>query len=181
MCTSPTRIERLSRHAFFLGACAGLILAAGTPVQAAPNDQKPVPIHIHSDDAAFDQDTGKSTYTGNVHMVRAGLTLTGNKLVVTQPQNAERIKAVLTGDPAHIDKQPDASGNQVITGHAQKIVYTNGNALITLSGDAVVNRAGDQVKAPVVTYNLKTEMTHAKGGKSQNKRVHITILPKDHD
>lgn len=114
-------------------------------------------------------------------MTRAGLTLTGNKLVVTQPKSRNHIKAVLTGKPAHIDKQPDASGDKVVTGHAQRIEYTNGNATITLSGNAVVTRNGDQINASVITYNIDTGATHAKSGNRDNSRVHITISPQNHD
>lgn len=155
-------------------ACARADAANSTP-------PKQLPIHIQSNHADFSQKTGVSTYTGQVRLTRGELTLTGDKLKVTQIKQRRRIKAVLTGDPAHIDKQPDSSDNQVVTGHARQIVYTNADSVVTLRGNAVVNRNGDQIRGAVITHDLDTGTTHAERGQGSNERVHITIQPGNHD
>ncbi|HET7315156.1 lipopolysaccharide transport periplasmic protein LptA [Salinisphaera sp.] len=157
------------------------VLAFG-PAQAAGNDQsQQLPIHIQSDNADFTQKSGVSTYTGDVRLTRGGLTLTGDKLVITRLNDRSRIQAVLTGDPAHIDKQPDSSGDQVVTGHAHRIEYSNDSSVITLRGNAEVNRNGDQIRGAVITHNLDTGATHAESGQGDKARVHITIQPAKHD
>lgn len=157
------------------------MLAAGL-AQAAGNDKsKSLPINIQANNADFSQKSGVSTYTGNVHLTRGGLTLTGDKLVVTRINDRSQIKAVLTGDPAHIDKQPDSSDNEVVTGHARQIEYTNTSSVITLRGNAVVDRNGDQIRGAVITHDVDTGATHAERGNGSDERVHITIQPVKHD
>lgn len=168
MYTSPSRPD-----ARWLACLLALVAAPAFAAQ-----QQALPIHIASDHAELSQKSGVSTYTGNVKMTRAGLTLTGDKLVITRSNNDRKdIRAVLTGAPAHIDKQPDRDGKDVITGHSQRIRYNNEQAIIVLSGHAVVNRAGDQVTGPVITYNLNTGRTEAKRGSKSGERVRITIQP----
>ena len=176
---SPTRPEHRAPRSTLIGLA--LLVAALTPALAlaatGDSSKQKLPINIQANNADFTQKSGVSTYTGNVHLTRGGLTLTGDKLVVTQMNDKHRIKAVLTGNPAHIDKQPDSSDNEVVTGHAQQIEYTNASAVITLRGNAVVNRDGDQIRGAVITHNVDTGATHAERGQGKDERVHITIQP----
>ncbi|WP_423821428.1 lipopolysaccharide transport periplasmic protein LptA [Salinisphaera sp. SPP-AMP-43] len=159
---------------------AGAMLLIAIAAQAAPSgSQKALPINIQANNANFTQKSGVSTYTGNVSMIRGGLTLTGDKLVVTRANKNSPVQAVLTGSPAHIDRKPDASDNQRVTGHAHRIEYTNGTSVITLRGNAVVNRGGDQIQGAVITHDVDTGQTHAERGSGQDDRVHITIQPGD--
>lgn len=176
----PPCTDRRLRHLTVLLALAGSVLLSTGPALAAGNggqSNRPPPIHVHSDDADFSQKSDVSTYTGNVKLTRRGLTLTGNKLVVTHATHKGRVKAVLTGNPAHIHKVPDADDDKVVTGHAHQIEYHNATSLIILRGDADVIRDGDRVQGSVVTYNVDNGATHAKRGKGKNERVHITIQP----
>jgi lipopolysaccharide export system protein LptA len=145
---------------------------------AAQAQQKALPIHIESNDAVLSQQRGVSTYSGNVVLTRGGLTLTGNQLVITRLNDRGNVKAVLDGDPAKLDKQPDREGDNVVTGNASKIEYTNNNATIVLRGDALVRRGGDEVHGQIIRHNLDTERTQAERGSGSNsKRVRITIQP----
>lgn len=156
----------------------GLMVLAGT----AQAQQKALPIHIESNDADLSQQRGVSTYSGNVVLTRGGLTLTGHKLVITRINDRGNIKAVLDGSPAKLDKQPDREGDNVVTGNASKIEYTNNDSTIVLRGDAVVRRGGDEVHGQVIRHNLDTERTQAeRGSGSSSKRVRITIQPKSGD
>lgn len=174
MHTSPTPNKtRLDRS---LGpVLIGLLLLAGPALALAQN--KALPINIDANQANYSQQSGVSTYTGNVHMTRGGLTLTGNKLVVTRINDRGNIKAVLTGTPAHIDKQPDADSSERITGHAAQIDYSNSKSQIVLRGDAVVNRGGDEVRGQTITHDLDSDRTTAKRGSGDNDRVHVTMQP----
>ncbi len=162
------------------GLLAGVSLAASA--QGTAQGSSNLPIQIESNSADFAQKTGVSTYTGNVHLTRGGLTLTGARLVITRINDRGNVKAVLTGNPAHIDKQPDSTSPERITGHADQLEYTNANATLTLRGDAVLNRAGgDTINSPVITRNLDTGQTQAQGsggaGANNDGRVRITIQP----
>lgn len=180
MFMSPTLPERRARR-LAVWTAASALLVAGLAHAASEGQSKQSPINIHSNNADFAQKTGVSTYTGDVRLTRGGLTLTGDKLVVTRlNQGRSHIKAVLTGDPAHIHKQPDANGDAVVTGHARQIEYTNDSSVITLRGHAEVTRDGDEIRGPLITHNVDTGATHAKRGQDSNERVHITIQPARH-
>lgn len=175
MCMSPIRSNR-ARRWLSGGLAAGLLMAATTAGAAAGSQA--LPIHIQSDNADFAQKTGSSTYSGHVRLTRGGLTLTGSRLVVSRINDRGNIKAVLTGSPAHIDKAPDAENDERVTGHAERITYTNNDSMLTLSGNAVLERAGgDTIESPVITRNVDSGATHARGSNSSDGRVHITISP----
>jgi lipopolysaccharide export system protein LptA len=152
-------------------------MAAGA-VQA---QQKSLPIHIESNDADLSQQEGVSTYSGNVVLTRGGLTLTGHRLVITRINDRGNVKAVLDGSPAHLDKQPDREGDDVVTGDASKIEYTNSNSTVLLRGDAVVRRGGDEIHGQIIRHNVDTGRTQAERGSGGNERVRITIQPKNGD
>lgn len=145
----------------------------------AQQQKKTLPINIEANQADYAQTNGVSTYTGDVRMIRGGLTLTGNRLVVTRVNDRDRIKAVLTGNPAHIHKKPDSDSAERITGHASRIEYTNNNAQVVLRGKAVVNRGGDEIRGEVITHDLDNDSTTAKRGSGDNDRVRVTIQPDD--
>lgn len=160
------------RRRLRLGAAALLLCwTAGVLAQ-----QQPLPIHIESNNADLSQQQGVSTYTGDVVLTRGGLTLRGHRLVITRINDRGNIKAVLDGSPATLDKQPDREGNDVVTGNASKIEYTNNNSTILLRGDAVVRRGGDEIHGQTIRHNLDSERTQAERG--SDERVRITIQPK---
>ena len=99
--------------------------------------------------------------------------------MVTRINDRGNIKAVLDGSPAKFDKQPDREGNDVVTGNAGQIEYTNNDSTIVLRGDAVVRRGGDEINGQVIRHNLDTERTQAERGGSDSKRVRITIQPQE--
>jgi len=171
MYKSPTRPDHRSRRRLAT-LSFGLALVLGTGAALA---QQALPIRIESNNADLSQQSGTSTYTGNVVLTRGGLTLTGNKLVITRINDRGNVKAVLTGSPAHLDKQPDRDGDDVVKGHSDQIEYANNASTVILRGDAVVNRGGDQVTGQVIRHNLDTERTQADGG--SGSRVRITIQP----
>lgn len=175
----------LARQAVLWIALAGVSATA-----AAQTGSQSLPINIRSDQGDFAQKSGVSTFTGHVVLTRGGLTLTGNRLVVTRINQRSNVRAVLTGSPAHIDKQPDNENDERVTGHADQIEYTNADARLVLRGHAVLERAGgDTIQSPVITRNLDSGQTSAQGnpgndnpdssGNGQGGRVHITIQPDD--
>ncbi|GAB3679928.1 lipopolysaccharide transport periplasmic protein LptA [Salinisphaera aquimarina] len=178
MYKSPTRPDPSRRAAG--GRRLALALAFGlTLASTAALAQKALPIRIESNNADLSQQSGTSTYTGNVVLTRGGLTLTGSRLVITRINDRGNVRAVLTGSPAHLDKQPDRDGDDVVTGHSEKIEYANNDSTIVLRGNAVVERGGDEVTGQVIRHNLDTERTQAEGGSggSNSGRVRITIQP----
>jgi len=166
----PIRHKRLLRGAAMLA-----LVLLWLPVAAQP---QALPIQVEADNADWSQRSGVSNYNGNVVLTRGGLTLTGGKLTIKRINNRQNVQAELSGSPAHLDKQPDREGDQVVTGHARRIEYSNSDSILTLRGGAVVERAGgDRVTGQVIHYNLDTERTRAESGSGDSDRVRITIQP----
>lgn len=161
MCTSSSHLERL-----LIGAVA-LIMAGAAA--ALPLD---APIHIQADQVKVSQRMDKSVYTGQVVISQGPVTLHGDKLVVYRIHHDE-IRAVLTGDPAHLRRQ--SPQEQPITGHAQRIVYNSAQDLVTLQGNAFLKQGGNTLSSNTIRYNLATATTTA--GRSEDGRVRITLHP----
>lgn len=161
-------------------ALAVVSMAAATAVPAATQQKPKLPINIQSNQATFDQKNGKSVYEGAVKLTRGGLTLTGDKLVLTNTRQRGQLHAVLTGSPAQIAKKPDQAGSHTIDGHAQRLIFDNPDRTVTMRGEAFLKRAdGNAVRGAKIIHNLDTDQSRALRGNKNNERVKVTLQPKD--
>ena len=85
-------------------------------------------------------------------------------------------RATATGNPAEFDQQRDES-NIIAHGHANQIVYEVGAGKIRLSDNAWVADGKDEMRAPVITYDLREERVEGASSSSDSGRVHVTIAP----
>src|SRR5699024_10634111 len=106
-----------------------------------------------ADHAELSSTHDTSIYTGHVVLERAGLTLTGNKLVVKRLDD-DTYRAELTGDPATLEKTPQSGDEEPINGHSSTMIYTSGNAQLVMRGDAVLKRSGDVIHSKVIRHDL---------------------------
>lgn len=164
MCGLPTRPKRRL-------ALALLLLAAATAGWAAE-----APIQIEADRAEVSQRTGESVYTGDVVLTRGALTLRGQRLTVTRGDSG-RIHAVLTGEPARIER--DRDGEDPVRGHARKLTYDAGGEMLELTGEAYIERGGNDVRGESIRHDLASGRTEADRG--EDERVRITIQPESAD
>src|SRR5699024_7226478 len=119
-----------------------------------------------------------STYTGNVVIVRGTLTLKGDKLVIHGLKNGE-YKAVLTGNPSTLRREPETQGDKLVTGHGDEIIYFTGKAEVTLRGDAVINRGGDIIHSEVIRHDMSRQKTYAGDQSDDSDRVKMILHPND--
>lgn len=163
MCGLPTRLEWLLISATLI-AC----LVSGT----AAAQSRTAPIRIEADQGEVSQRTGKSVYTGNVAVTQAAMELRGDKLTVHRKDN-DRIRAVLVGDPARLERTPDQG--EKVTGHARRMTYRSAEDMVELTGDAFIKRGDNTLRGATIRHNLTTARTRAERG--DGERVHITIQP----
>jgi len=76
------------------------------------------------------------------------------------------------------------SGKGVVNGQANTVTYSSAASLVTLSGNAKVQRGGDVAEGAVITYNTKTEVytinASAKSGvnsAAKSGRFSVVIQP----
>lgn len=112
-----------------LGATAG---AQG--VQA----DRDAPIQVEADHMTYDDAKQVNVFTGRVHMVRGGLTVLGERIVLRQDEAGNHF-ATATGTPASFRQVRKAEGD-VIEGEAKTLDYDSRGDVLTLRDEASMRR-----------------------------------------
>ena len=123
-------------------------------------------------------DDSRWTFTGHVHVTSA---LQGNLKsdeATIDVRGNEMQNAVVTGAPANFEQTSSTTG-VLARGHADSIVYTVAAGTVRLTDDAWLKYGDNEITAPVLVYNLKTQQLQGASATDRKQRVHITILPKN--
>lgn len=150
---------------------SGLMLTLATTTWAA----KPAaPINIEADKADIQRDY--STYTGNVRITQGGVTLAGDRLAVRK-LGSNSFELTLSGTPATIDQAAQRPGENPIRGRSAKVLYLSSSGILTLSGNAVLNRGGEEITGETIQYDWQARRTLVNNNSSSGGRVSITLQP----
>lgn len=143
---------------------------------ALPTDRQQ-PIHISADSAQIDDNTGTTTYKGNVLMTQGSLEIRAANVSLYRI-NDEVSQIIATGSPANFRQQP--SSDQPITdAFGEKLDYQITNQTVTISGKARVEQAGDTFSGERIVYQMDKAIVNAYSGKgSSGQRVQMVIQPK---
>lgn len=141
--------------------------------QAASADRK-LPLEIEADRKHTDYKGGVATYEGRVIIRQGQLLLQGDKATI-QLRDGQFDRAMLEGSPATYQDRDDAG--QPIRGEAHRMDYQALDEVITLSGQARVERAGDVLASERIVYRLKSEVVDA--GAGGGDRVRMTLQPRN--
>ncbi|WP_407275302.1 lipopolysaccharide transport periplasmic protein LptA [Halothiobacillus sp. DCM-1] len=132
------------------------------------------PIDVTANAKVTDYKNGTSTYTGHVVITQGSLKATGDEAVV-YIKDGQLTRAVLSGNPATFQELDDKG--QLVKGHANNANYLATQQTVILTGDAELERAGDTLASPLITYDMAAEVVKA-GGKQGGERVHVVIQPR---
>ncbi len=135
------------------------------------------PIDVTANQKVTDYKNGTSTYTGNVVIIQGSLKATGSEAVV-YVKDGQLTRAVLTGSPATFQELDDKG--QLVKGHADNANYLATEQKVILTGNAHLERSGDVLESPLITYDMAAEVVKA-GGKQGGERVHVVIQPRKPD
>ena len=138
-----------------------------------------IPVTIKADRAELERATQQSIYTGNVRLERGGLTMVGDKLVVTRNPNTKEVLAVLTGSPAKIQQLPDATVKDEMRAQANRVEYTLKEQSLSLIGNAIFARNNDRMAGEEIRYDAKNGRVLANGNANTKGGVVITFTPDD--
>lgn len=141
--------------------------------QAASADRK-LPLEIEADRKHTDYKGGEATYEGRVIIRQGQLLLQADKAII-HLRDGQFDRAMLEGHPATYQDRDDAG--LPIRGEAQRMDYQALDEVITLSGQARVERAGDTLASERIVYRLKSEVVDAGAGGSD--RVRMTLQPRN--
>jgi len=152
----------------------GLLSQIAQAEPSIPDEEQP--IHITADRLEVQEQTGTSTYTGNVQIQQGSLELSGDTVTISHPNGQlEMVKAY--GAPAKFKRfsQVDQSW---INGQANLIHYNTKYKTILLSGNAQVKQPGKHtITGSNIFYDVSKQTLMAKGSKDGQDRVSVTFDP----
>lgn len=158
-----------------------LLLPGGQALALATD--KDQPIQVEADGMEIDEQTGITTYVGNVEMTQGSIRLQADKIKIFQnEEGTERMEA--EGKPVKFRQRPD-NKEQDVRGYALHIKYNTNSELLYMMGEAVLFPGdGHKLTSENITYDRVKAVMKAgtaipgvkKGGKSG--RIKTTLAPR---
>ncbi|HXS72416.1 MAG TPA: lipopolysaccharide transport periplasmic protein LptA [Rhodanobacteraceae bacterium] len=153
-------------------ALAAIFACTGAQATQADRDQ---PVNVNANSFAGSQESGKTTFTGNVKIDQGTLHADGDNAVGYFDQNNQVQRVVLTGTPAHMQQKLD--DGSMVHGAANTIDYTVSQNTVVLTGNAnVVQEGKGSFHGEKLTYN--TDSGQISGESGGGGQVHLTLQPK---
>ncbi|TIC84593.1 lipopolysaccharide transport periplasmic protein LptA [Crenobacter intestini] len=164
-------------------AATALLVALAGAVHAEKADSSK-PIELSADRGTLDQNSGVTTWDGNVVVNQGTLQLKADHVVVTRNAAGEQT-LLATGKPATFRQKVEGK-NEYIKGRGNRIDYDSKTGVAVLTGNAFVERGQDSVAGAVITYNTETELYQVSGGNPKvtggaGGRVTVILQPKTED
>jgi lipopolysaccharide transport protein LptA len=132
--------------------------------------------HAEAEATGLNFKTGVWTFTGDVriHVEKRG-NLHSDQAVIDF-KDSLIVKATVTGKPAQFEQQR-AGSDQIARGHAGQIVYEPAEGVVRLSNDAWLTDGRNEIRGPLLVYNIRQQHVQADAQPGNDDRVHITIVP----
>ncbi|HHT00643.1 MAG TPA: lipopolysaccharide transport periplasmic protein LptA [Thiomicrospira sp.] len=148
--------------------------AANIKTGSTPDEQQPV--NITADSLKVSEKEGKSTYKGNVVVIQGSLTLKGDVIHISHPNN-QLTEVIATGKPANF-KRFSQVDQAWLTGKANKIEYHAQNKTVLLIGHAQVEQPGKHIiTGPKLFYDIANQTLQAQSTETEKKRISVTFNP----
>jgi lipopolysaccharide export system protein LptA len=147
-----------------------------TNIVVSQGDIKVEADHAEAAATGLNFKTGVWTFSGNVrvHVEKRGNLHSDQAVIEFKDSQIE--KATVTGKPAEFEQQRVGT-NQIARGHADQIVYEPAAGVVRLSNDAWITDGKNEIRGPLLTYNIREQHVEAVSQPGKEDRVHITINP----
>lgn len=154
---------------------AAFLTVLSFAVQARESDrQQSMSIEADDTNAVLDED-GESTLTGNVAITQGTLKITAHSATIAR--KAGDISSVLfQGTPATLQQEND--NGALMKAQGNRIDYDVTAESVTLTGNVLVDQAGDNLRGERIVYDLKNGRLNGQGDGSGDGRIRMTIQPK---
>ena len=139
----------------------------------ALTDDSTKPINIQADSAEINDDTGISTYRGNVKITQGSTVLTGDTVILETAN--KKVKKIISEGKLSTFKQTTDDGRK-INAEAEKMIYSITGNKIVLTKNAKLTEAGNTFASDKITFYTDKEIVTA-GSSSGNDRVNIPVFP----
>ena len=121
-------------------ACVLTAFFATAPAYALQSDSKQ-PIQIEADQGSLDQNNQSTTFTGNVIIKQGTLNIRAGSVNVSRNDKGEQFMKA-SGSPVRFSQTLD-DNKGTVNGQANNVTYSSAINLVTLTGNAKVQRGGD--------------------------------------
>ncbi|MEO9078889.1 MAG: lipopolysaccharide transport periplasmic protein LptA [Rhodanobacter sp.] len=156
-----------------LAICSLAMLPALVVAKKSDRQQQMDYAAKHTD--AFNAPNTVTTLQGQVKITQGSLLLTGDVAKIYLDADTRISHVVVTGKPAHIQQLDE--NNNLVTGNAAQLDYSQINGIAVLTGSAVVKQKGrGQFSGDKLTYN--TDTSQITGDSAGDGLVHGVFLPK---
>ncbi len=165
---------------------AVFLLAAATSAWALSTDSQQ-PVEITADFAELDDESGRTTYLGNVVVVQGSIRMTGDRLRASFDVNRQLEDVFVDGKSAFFKQTPDG-GKEDIEGYALEIEYHAKKDQLVLIKDARLTQGARLFEGYRINYDTKRSIitgrgAPATGGTDSAKnaaagRIKVIIPPK---
>lgn len=141
-----------------------LVAGAGAATAQGKPSTQSGPIKVTGDTFVIDEANGQATFSGNVEIVRTGLTVWAQTVVIKYGAGVEDVQSmVATGKVRLKTKDQDATG--------EKATFDPVTQMLHMTGNVVVVNATGTLTGPSLTVNLADNSTVFEGGKGKGGRV----------
>lgn len=152
----------------------GLIAVSSAGAWALPSDRNQQ-ISLVADRATYSEQSGVTTYSGNVVIEQGTMRLQADSIVAQLNANREISTITANGRPAKFQQQVDAKKG-LARGEAQKIVYNAQTGIITLSGSAYLVQDGASIRGSTLRYSMNKGDIEATGSSSASGKGRVQII-----
>jgi lipopolysaccharide export system protein LptA len=132
--------------------------------------------HAEAEATGLNFKTGVWTFSGDVRIHVENRGNLRSDQAVLDFKDSQIVKATITGKPAQFEQQR-AESDQMARGHAGEIVYQPVEGVVRLSNDAWLSDGRNEIRGPLLVYNIRQQHVEAATQPGNDDRVHITIVP----
>ncbi len=140
---------------------AVFLLAATTSVWALSTDSQQ-PVEITADFAELDDESGRTTYLGNVVVVQGSIRMTGDRLRASFDVERQLEDVFVDGKSAFFKQTPDG-GKEDIEGYALEIEYHAKKDQLVLIKDARLTQGARLFEGYRINYDTKRSIITGRG------------------
>lgn len=122
---------------------------------AEQNDHKQ-PMQIEADQVIINNIAKTSTFTGNVQATQGTLELRGDKIIISEDKQGNKIGLVYGSTASFRQKREGL--NEYVEGYGERIEYDTQKQTIDIYGQARLKREQDYIRGEHIIYNAQSEI-----------------------
>lgn len=167
----------------WLAVLFGLVLPLGAA--ALENDPRQ-PIEIEADLMTLDQQSGISTYRGNIKLTQGSIRITAEELILHSENGRLQRMEILGNEKAPAMFHQSTDDGEQAQGQARRIEYTAADSRMVLLGQAELLQGNNHIRSARIDYNTErnsfvagraSEQSQTAPANQPDERVRIVITP----